>query len=85
MKLEETVKLDMSNYKDNSLYLYKADYEMPGEEYKRYIERLKKKSPNKPIEELEKNNRRKFSAFAMGPEAFKDKYFKIYKNPEYKQ
>lgn len=75
----------MENYMDDSLYPYKADYEMPEKEYIELIKRLKKKSPNKSIKELEKNNKRKFIAFAMGPKAFKNKYFKVYKNPEYKE
>ena len=78
------IKLTMDNYMDDSLYPYKADYEMPEKEYKKYIEKLKKGSPNKSTEELEKLHKRKFSAFAMEVEAFKDKYFRVYKNPKYK-
>jgi len=79
------MKLTMKNYMDNTLYSYKANYEMPKKEYEEYIGRLKKGSLNKSVEEIKKMRKRKFTAFAMGIEAFKDKYFNVYKNSKYKE
>jgi hypothetical protein len=86
MKLHEAIRpaLTPNNYRDNSLYPWKADWEMSDEEYEQQIRDLKRHKKI-PDAELRKLYKQKFSSYAMKKDAFKSKHWvRVYKNPEYK-
>lgn len=85
VKEEKRPIVSWDNYRDNSIYPWMADWEMPDKEFDDMIAKLKKKEPETSIEQLKKENKQKFSSYAMKKTAFHSKYWvKIYHNPEYK-
>ena len=85
VKEEKRPPLTFDNYRDNAMYPWKADWEMPDKEYDDSLAKLKKQHKDMTMDQLKQEYKQNFSSFAMKKSAFKGKYWvRVYKNPEYK-